>query len=237
MENTIGKIHSLQSLGAVDGPGVRFVVFMQGCPLRCVYCHNPDTWSMDCGEEMEASVLVWKILRYRPYFKNSGGVTVSGGEPLLQPLFVENLFRRLKAEGVHTALDTACMAEAENAEGVLRYTDLVLADLKFTTEEAYQSGCKGSLRTVEKFLRKTEEMQIPLWIRHVVVPGINDTAADMRRIREMAQSYTNLEKIEWLPFHNMCVEKYEKMGIPFPLKGTPNLSAERLELLLESMGD
>jgi pyruvate formate-lyase 1-activating enzyme len=235
MAEIIGKIHSLQSLGAVDGPGLRFLVFMQGCPLRCVYCHNPDTWAFEGGMEMNADTLLKKILRYKPYFKNGGGVTVSGGEPLMQPDFIAELFRLLKENGIHTALDTSCSVTGEKAEMVLQYTDMVLADLKFATEHEYQKYCRGSLQRVEDFLRKTEEMKIPLWVRHVIVPGINDCVEDMWKIREKAEKYSNLEKIEWLPYHNLCIEKYESMKIPFPLRDTPNLSKERLQELIDGI--
>lgn len=231
----IGRIHSIQSLGAVDGPGLRCVIFMQGCPLRCAYCHNPDTWVYDGGEQMDVQTLLQKVLRFRPYFKNGGGVTVSGGEPLVQAAFVAALFEELRREGVHTALDTSCSLFNTDVERLLHHTDLLLADLKFTTEKAYEQYCRGNLQTVERFLRRAEALKIPLWIRHVVVPGLNDNVEDMRKIKKMAESYDNLEKIEWLPFHNMCIEKYKKLDIPFPLSDTPALSNIQLNELLEQL--
>ena len=143
MEQT-GVIHSFQSMGAVDGPGLRFVIFMQGCPLRCIYCHNPDTWSFD-GETYTVSRVVEKIRRFRPYFQYGGGVTVSGGEALHHWEFVAQLFRTLQEEGIHTALDTSGIGNLVGAEQVLQYTDLVICDIKFSTEEAYKKYCKGSL--------------------------------------------------------------------------------------------
>lgn len=212
-----GRISSVQSMGAVDGPGIRFVVFLQGCPLRCVYCHNPETWDPEAGESYDTEELVQQILRCRPYFGESGGVTVSGGEPLMQWEFVAALFRRLKEEGLHTALDTSGIGDLEGAHSVLAFTDLVLCDLKFHTEEDYRRHCGGSLKQVLKFLALTEEKNIPLWIRSVVVPGLTDGEAQLSEIHSMAESFSNLERIELLPFRKLCISKYEAMGIPFPL--------------------
>lgn len=182
-----GRIHALQSMGAVDGPGVRYVVFLQGCPLRCVYCHNPDTWPADGGTEMDSDALAEKILRCRPYLKN-GGVTISGGEPLLQWKFCEALFQRLQAEGIHTALDTAGVGSSAGAARVLRYTDLVLCDIKFPTEAGYRAHCGGELAAVRVFLDQTAAMGVPLWVRHVVVPGLTDAPASVDAVIGMARS-------------------------------------------------
>jgi pyruvate formate lyase activating enzyme len=212
-----GRINSFQSMGAVDGPGLRFVVFLQGCPLRCAYCHNPETWSIDGGDEYSVDEVMNKALRYRPYFGESGGVTVSGGEPLLQWEFVSELFQRLKGEGIHTALDTSGVGNPYGAEEALRNTDLVLCDLKFPTEEGYRQYCKGSLHQVLSFLELTEKLQTPLWIRHVVVPGLTDSEESIREVTRMARQYSNLHKIELLPFRKLCTVKYDAMGVPFPL--------------------
>lgn len=230
-----GRIHSVQSLGAVDGPGLRYVIFLQGCPLRCVYCHNPDTWDMAGGTETAAEVLVEKALRYRPYFGAKGGVTLSGGEPLAQADFAAELFCLLREKGIHTALDTSGMLAGTPARNVLQYTDLVLADLKFATVEDYRSYTGGDLEIVERFLRLTEEMEIPLWLRHVVVPGLNDNAEDLQKIHQKARKYKNFQKMEWLPFHNMCLEKYARMNIPFPLRNAGNMEPERLKILTEKL--
>jgi pyruvate formate lyase activating enzyme len=223
-----GKINSFQSMGAVDGPGVRFVVFMQGCPLRCVYCHNPETWDPEGGADYSVEEALQKIRRFRPYFGKEGGVTVSGGEPLLQWKFVAVLFRKLKEEGIHTALDTSGAGNAEGAREVLKYTDLVLCDLKFGTEEEYRRGCGGSLEQVLSFLALTEEKGIPLWIRHVVVPGLTDSEKSLKNIAGLANRYGNLQKIELLPFKKLCVSKYEALGIPFPLDRYESCPDERI---------
>lgn len=231
-----GWVHSLQSLGTVDGPGLRYVVFLQGCPLRCVYCHNPDTWDPAGGAVMDTEELVEKILRCRPYFGAEGGVTVSGGEPLLQAEFVTQLFARLKREGVHTALDTSGAGDLGKAPALLEVTDLVLLDLKFPTEEGYRQHCRGSLGQTEAFAALVAEKQVPLWVRHVVAPGLNDTLEDMAAVKSWAQRQPTLEKIEWLPFHNLCLEKYQQLGVPFPLANTPPMDRERLDRLVAALG-
>ncbi len=230
-----GRVHSLQSLGTVDGPGLRYVVFLQGCPLRCVYCHNPDTWDPAGGAVMDTEELVEKILRCRPYFGAEGGVTVSGGEPLLQAGFVTQLFARLKQEGVHTALDTSGAGDLGKAPALLEVTDLVLLDLKFPTEEGYRQHCRGSLGQTEAFAALVAEKQVPLWVRHVVAPGLNDTLEDMAAVKAWAQRQPTLEKIEWLPFHNLCLEKYQQLGVPFPLAGTPPMDREKLDRLVAAL--
>lgn len=254
-----GRVHSIQSLGAVDGPGLRSVVFLQGCPLRCAYCHNPDTWDFSGGTEILVDELVKKLLRFRPYWgKNhgllvrprnvsgvssggaearniTGGVTVSGGEPLAQAEFVFRLFQELHKQDVHTAIDTSGTSDQKTAEKVLSETDIALVDLKFLTEEEYGVRCRGSLAKTETFLELTKEMKVPIWIRHVAVPGITATEEYMKRIQEKAMSYPNLEKLEFLPFHNMCLEKYERMGIPFPLRDTVPMEPDQWKELLEKI--
>ena len=226
-----GQIHSFQSLGAVDGPGVRFVVFMQGCPLRCAYCHNPDTWAFDKGETYSADDVVAKALRYRSYFGEQGGVTVSGGEPLSQWAFVRDLFQQLKAAGIHTALDTSGHGPMDGARELLAVTDLVLLDVKFTSEEAYESRCGGKLSQTMAFLQLCQEAGKTVWIRHVVVPGITDTPEEIKTLKTLISPFSCIEKVELLPFHKLCLEKYEKLGIEFPLKDTEECSKETIEKL------
>lgn len=227
-----GRVNSMQSLGAVDGPGLRYIVFLQGCPLRCKYCHNPETWDVRGGEPRTADELCKTILRYRPYFGETGGATVSGGEPLLQPEFVAELFRLLHENGVHTALDTSGAGNLSKAEAVLRHTDLVLCDVKFPTEAGYRAHCGGSLEHTLAFMRLTERMNIPLWVRHVVAPGLTDTPASMRAVRDLCAGFSNLEKIEWLPFKNICAAKYESLGIEFPMADKPAFSQKHIDMLL-----
>ncbi|MGI5970464.1 MAG: pyruvate formate-lyase-activating protein [Oscillospiraceae bacterium] len=228
-----GRISSFNSMGAVDGPGLRCVVFMQGCSLRCPYCHNPETWEIGGGEEISVEALAAMIDRFRSYIINSGGVTVSGGEPLLQWQFVRELFRRLKEKGYHTALDTSGTAGISEALQVLEFTDLVIADLKFTDSLDFRSYCGGDLQKVFDFLDLTAKKNIPLWIRQVIVPGINDTARSVHELKKASSRYRNLEKIELLPFRKICRAKYDSLGIPFPLRDTPECSPETINALQE----
>ena len=230
-----GRVSSLQSLGTVDGPGLRYVIFLQGCPLRCVYCHNPETWDPAGGREYAPEELVEKVLRCRAYFGEQGGVTVSGGEPLLQAPFVAELFRQLKAAGIHTALDTSGAGDLKQAAQVLDWTDLVLLDLKFPDEAGYHQYCRGSWAQTQAFAALAGEKRVPLWVRHVVVPGLNDSLEDLRAIKAQAESLPGFQKLEWLPFHNMCLEKYQQLGLPFPLEGTPALEDQDLAHLLAAL--
>ncbi|MDR0434893.1 MAG: pyruvate formate lyase-activating protein [Gracilibacteraceae bacterium] len=226
-----GRIHSFQSLGGADGPGLRYVVFMQGCLLRCLYCHNPDAWEPEAGESCAPEAVVEKIRRCRNYLGEKSGVTVSGGEPLLQWEFVEELFRLLQKEGFHTALDTSGQGDIRGAERVLRRTDLVLCDLKFASEQEYRQYTGGSLRATLDFLRLTEKMRVPLWLRHVVVPGLTATAEQVLAIGRLASEFQNIEKIELLPFKNICAVKYKAMNLSFPLADTPAMKRAELENL------
>jgi len=254
-----GYVHSLQSMGAVDGPGIRFCVFLQGCPIRCMYCHNPDTWLVsrpdgilsETGENSDRlgtpytpNELVTKILRYKPYFSNGGGVTVSGGEPLMQASFVTELFTLLHKEGIHTCLDTsgnypktlsddfeAGSTGFNAADRLLNVTDLVICDIKFTTEKDYRLYTGGSLNKVRHFLDAVTRHSVPLWIRHVVVPGYTDSEAEVSEMARMAHSYPTLEKIELLPFHKLCLPKYEALGIPFKCADIPECSKATIERL------
>ncbi len=225
-----GNIHSIQSFGAVDGPGLRSVIFFQGCPLRCAYCHNPDTWNVNQGQEVTAEEVILKVKRFYPYIKD-GGVTLSGGECLLQPEFATELLRGFKAIGLHTAIDTSGICDIEKAKAVLKETDLVICDIKFDTDSGYKKYAGGSLEKVKQFLKLTEEMNIPLWIRHVIIPQITDSEENVKAVISIAEEYKNLEKIELLPFRKICLPKYESLGIEFSLKETPECSTEVLNSL------
>lgn len=230
----IGRIHSFESFGTVDGPGIRFVVFLQGCPLRCQYCHNPDTWKSG-GEEYTAEAVAARALRYRNYFGDKGGVTVSGGEPLLQIDFVTELFTLLKAKGVHTCVDTsgitfdpASAASVEKHKKLLEVADLFLLDIKHIDEEA----CKrltghGNAHTLA-FARFLSEHKKPMWIRQVLVPDITDSDESLARTRAFIDTLDTVEKVEVLPYHTMGVVKYEKLGIDYPLAGVKAPTKERV---------
>ena len=230
-----GYVHSFQSMGAVDGPGIRFVVFLQGCPLRCAFCHNPDSWHKEQGQLFEASEIIEKVKRYTEYFGKEGGITLSGGEPLMQPEFATEIFRLAKEAGINTCLDTSgnFLGEmpGEAVKTLLSYTDLVISDIKHADTKAFKELTLGSLEKTRTFLKLTEEMNIPLWIRHVVVPGITDSTREVLEMAGIANNFKNLKKIELLPFHKMCESKYEQLGITFSLKDTPECSKEKIQVL------
>ncbi len=225
-----GYVHSLQSMGTVDGPGVRAVLFTEGCPLRCAYCHNPDTWEMKEGNLVSAEEIAERILRLYPYIKN-GGVTFSGGEPCVQAEFLCETAALLKEKKLHIALDTSGCVYNEKVEKLLELTDLILLDVKMTSEEDYEKYIGGSFEKTLDFLRILEEKKKDVWIRHVVVPGINDREEDILRLKEILSPFSCIRKIELLPFRTLCLEKYENMGIEFPLKDTPQMDTERLHKL------
>lgn len=231
-----GRINSFQSLGTVDGPGVRFVVFMQGCRLRCPYCHNPETWDENGGNVFSSDEVFEKILRYKGYFGKDGGVTVSGGEPLLQSEFVRDLFVKCKAAGVSTALDTAGFMMNDSVLSLLDVTDIVLLDIKFSDDEKYKKYIGLSLNSVENFLRATQEKQNRVIIRQVIIPGINDSPQDIKQLGKIIAKYSCIEKAELLPFRKLCIEKYKNMGLEFPFKDTDEMKdskAEELQKLLK----
>ncbi len=227
-----GYVHSIQSLGTLDGPGVRAVIFTTGCPLRCIYCHNPDTWKKEAGEVFSSSALAEKVLKLYPYIKN-GGVTFSGGEPCVQAKFVTEVARILKDRGLHIALDTSGAVDNEDTDKLLELVDLVLLDVKFTSSEAYKLNTGADLAGVLRFLEKLEALGKDVWIRHVVVPGINDTEEDIRALSKILEPYKCIKKTELLPFRKLCLEKYEKLGIPFPLRDTPEAEQKRISELEE----
>lgn len=211
-----GRVHSFQSLGTLDGPGLRSVVFLQGCPLRCGFCHNPDTWDFSGGEAMEAADVAARVRRYKPYFGAEGGLTVSGGEALAQAGFVAELFERCHRDGIHTCLDTSGCLQSKEEAALLAHTDLCLLDIKFTTDEEYVRYTGGHLDTVLAFLGRLEAAAMPVWIRQVIVPGLNDTLEQIDRLSAVIAPYRNIRRVELLPFHKLCLEKYQAMGIPFP---------------------
>lgn len=232
-----GRIHSIESMGLVDGPGIRVVVFFQGCVLRCAYCHNPDTWNFSGGEEYTPEDLLKKILKYKPYFiKSGGGVTFSGGDPLMQPEFLIEILKLCKDNGIHTTLDTSGYGKGQYEE-ILKYTDLILFDIKHITKEGYKSltGQDGS--EAWRFLEAAEKQGTKLWIRHVVVPGITSEEEHIKKLAEIIKKIKNVEKIELLPYHTLGVNKYDTMGIPYRLKDSEPMDREeckRLETILKN---
>ncbi len=227
-----GRINSFQSLGTVDGPGVRFVVFMQGCHLRCIYCHNPETWTLSGGEEYTPEEVVQKVNKYRSYIKN-GGVTVTGGEPLLQVEFVTELFKQLKSEGLHTAIDTSGFSHIDKCAELFKYTDLAICDFKFTSDEEYRKYTGRGIDEIVQFLDLASEHNVSVHIRQVIVPNINDNKENILKLKELLSKYNNIEKIELLPFRKLCLEKYEEMNLEFALKDTEEMSIDKIRELEE----
>ena len=227
----MGRIHSIQTLGTVDGPGVRFVAFLQGCPLRCGCCHNPDTWAVDGGTETDAADLVAKVCRYRGYFGAEGGVTLSGGEPLLQAEFVREVFALCHNEGIHTCLDTSGCMLTEEVKAALAVTDRVLLDVKYVTDADYRQHVGCALTQVLDFLAYLDEKNIPTTLRQVIIPTLNDTVESVEMLRKIAANHPCVDGVELLPFRKMCQTKYDEMGMDFPFAHLPEPTAEQMEYL------
>ena len=226
-----GRIHSFQSLGTVDGPGIRAVVFMQGCPLRCACCHNPDTWDLSKGIEITTEALISKIERLRHYFRENGGVTVSGGEPLMQADFVAELFSECHKRGINTALDTSGCIYNESVERLLKLSDLVILDYKYMNPCDYEKRVGMKKETVDDFLYKLEQMQKNVWIRQVIIPSINDDEESVIKLFDLEKKYSCIKKIELLPFRKLCLEKYSALELDFKLKDIPEATSELIEKL------
>ncbi len=221
---TKGRVHSFQSLGTVDGPGVRFVVFLQGCHLRCGCCHNPDTWDVHGGNEYTVEDILSRVQRYQPYFGSDGGITVTGGEPLLQAAFVKELFVACHRIGIHTCLDTSGAVWNSAVAELLSETDRVLLDIKYTDEISYRHyvGCEMSV--VLRFLEHLDREKIATTIRQVILPSLNDSHEQIFRLRELVQHHSCVDTVELLPFRKLCTEKYDSMGIPFAFSHIPEPS-------------
>ena len=227
METQKARVHSLESFGTVDGPGVRMVVFLQGCPMRCLYCHNPDTWEVNTGTEMTVDEILTQYDRNASFYKR-GGITVTGGEPLLQMDFVMALFRKAKEKGIHTCVDTSGITfRPEHPEVVARFdalcevTDLFLLDIKQMDSEQHRVLTGHSNEHILAFAHYLAQKNQPIWVRHVVVPGITDSEEEWAALGQLLSQLPNVKALEVLPYHTMGVVKYEKLGIPYPLKGVP----------------
>ncbi len=224
-----GYISSCEPMGLVDGPGLRYVVFMQGCKLRCLYCHNPETWKMQGGQKISATELLNKILRYKNYYSN-GGVTFSGGEPLMQKEFLVDILKKCKENNLHTALDTAGVGTG-NYEEILNYTDLVILDIKAIDEKEYQKITGLNMQEFNKFLHAVIKMQKKLWLRCVIVPGINDTKEFILQLKKYIKNIPNVEKVELLPYHLYGVDKYKELKINYPLDGVKPMDLDKIKEL------
>lgn len=234
----IGKIHSIETFGTVDGPGIRFVVFMQGCTLKCKYCHNRDTWDTHAGKEMSIDELVKEILKYKSYMDNSGGgVTVSGGEPLVQAEFVTELFKILKNIGIHTALDTAGSLPISNQiKELLKYTDLVLLDIKHIDDEKAKILTGFSNKNNLEFAKYLNNINLPVWIRQVLVPGYTDDKFDLQKLKNFIDSLNNVKKVELLPYHNLGKFKWEEIEGNYELENVVPPSNEDIQKAKNILG-
>ena len=225
------RVHSIQSLGTVDGPGVRFVIFLQGCHLGCKCCHNPDTWDINGGKEESAISLFEKAKRYKEYFGKEGGITLSGGEPLLQAKEAYELFALCKENGINTCLDTSGSVMNEDVKKLLSVTDRVLLDIKYTNDEDYRENVGCSMKPVIEFLDYIDTYSIPTTIRQVIIPSLNDNTENIGKLKKIRDKYDCVDSVELLAFHKICETKYQNMGIEFPLADTPEPSKEQMDRL------
>jgi len=233
-----GKLHSFESCGTVDGPGIRFIVFTQGCPLRCKYCHNPDTWNLENGKyERSVDFTISEVRKYKPFFRNGGGLTVTGGEPFLQMNYIEALFKKAKEEGIHTAVDTSGYIFGERVKEVLEYVDLVLLDIKSINPDVYRELTGVELENTLKFAEYLDSIGKPVWIRHVVVPGITDNKENLEKLADYVAKLKNVEKIELLPFHQLGTHKWEEMGFEYPLKDVKEPTAKEMKVVRQIFKD
>ena len=227
----MGKIHSIETFGTVDGPGVRFVVFFQGCPMRCKYCHNPDTWDLSLGQDFSAEEILSKMVRNLPFYK-TGGITATGGEPLLQIDFLTELFSLAKARGIHTCLDTSGITfnkdNTQKIDKLLSVCDLVMLDLKHIDKKGHLDLTGKDNQQVLDFARYLSKKNVPTRIRHVLIPNVNDSEEHLLHLGEFISTLNSVESVEVLPLHHLGESKYEKLGIPYPMKGHPLPSPDQL---------
>ena len=234
-ENMNGFIHSTESFGSVDGPGVRFVIFVAGCPMRCQFCHNPDTWNMQVGEQKSADELLAQALRYRSYWKDGGGITVSGGEPLLQMDFMIELFQKAKEKGINTTIDTsgAPFTREEPFFGkfneLMKYTDLLLVDIKHIDDEQHKLLTGHTNKNILDMARYLSEIGKPVWIRHVLVPEKSDKDEYLKELYKFIKTLGNVEKVEVLPYHTFGEYKWKELGYDYPLAGIEPPTKERIK--------
>ena len=221
------RIHSIETLGTVDGPGIRFVIFMQGCPLRCKYCHNRDTWDMHAGNTMELDEIYEKILNYKPYFGNNGGVTVTGGEPLLQAEFIIELFKKLKKHGIHTCIDTSGMVNiTETIKELIDLTDLFLVDIKHIDSDKCKDLVGFDNKKELEFARYLSVIGKNMWIRQVIIPGYTDDEQDLKILGEFIRSLKSVTNVELLPYHSLGKYKWENLGLSYELENVRSANEE-----------
>lgn len=226
-----GYIHSVETMGLVDGPNIRIVIFMQGCILRCSFCHNPDTWVKNINKKMTSKEVVDLVRKYRPYIELGGGVTFSGGEPLVQSEFLLEMLKMCKKAGIHTCIDTSGTGYDINfIDDILKYTDLVILDIKAIDEENYKKLTGKNMEQVNMFIAKLKQHNNKLWLRQVIVPTINDNLDYILKLKEYINQFENVEKIELLPYHNMGKEKYKKLNIKYKLDNIDDMDKDQCKV-------
>lgn len=236
MENVAGRIHSVESAGTLDGPGVRRVIFLQGCPLACLYCHNPDARTFKCGTKTDSLTELKHIARNANFLKTSGGgVTLSGGEPLSQPNFVKSIFAGCKQMGLHTALDTSGYPGRRADDELLELTDLVLLDIKQIKPNKYKVLTGVDLQATLDFAQRLADLNKPVWLRYVLVPGYTNQTDDLAELAEFIKPMNNIERIDVLPFHNMGCYKWKELGLDYKLEHTPEPNIEQIELAKQTL--
>lgn len=231
MDNNILKVHSFESMAALDGPGLRYAIFLGGCPLRCAYCHNPDTWSMANTTEYTVEQLVAKAVRFKPYFKANGGITITGGEPLMQVKAVTHLAKALMNQQLNVAIDTAGSIFNDDVKKLLDLKPILLLDIKMTDEKRFKKYTGGSLETTLSFLEYANKAGCSIWLRYVTVPTINDSDSDIIALANLANKYENVNNITLLPYHKMGIPKYEGLGIPYTLHSIEPPTPQHMEHL------
>lgn len=234
------KVHSIETFGTVDGPGIRYIIFFQGCPLRCKYCHNRDTWDKNCGKEYTVDELINDIVKYNSYMQFSGGgITASGGEATLQAEFITELFARCREIGIHTCLDTSGFVNIKKIDRLLDYTDLVLLDIKhIDNEKCKQLTGAGNKKTLE-LAHHLNKRNIPVWIRQVLIPGITDDEEDLKSLGQFISTLNNVDRVELLPYHGMGIHKWQSMGLEYELKDIKEPTTKdikRASKILEAYG-
>lgn len=223
-----GYIDSVETMGLVDGPGIRYIVFLKACKLRCLYCHNPETWTFDDSIEMTSDQLIKRINNYRHFYQNGGGVTFSGGEPLIQDKFLLEMLKKCKMINLHTALDTSGVGVG-NYEEILKYTDLVILDIKSYDEQEFFDLTGSTIDEFNKFLKIVQKMNKEIWIRHVIIPGMNDNKEHILRLKKYLSTIKNITRVDLIPYHSLGKGKYEMLNIDYPLKDVPDMDKEKLE--------
>lgn len=230
-QSKIGYINKIETFATVDGPGVRTLFFLSGCPLRCLYCHNPETWQQESGIQMDSDKLLVLVKRYKPYYGDSGGVTFSGGEPLMQAAYLNEALKKLKAADINTCLDTSGYSRSPLLPEILSHTDLVIYDIKAANPDLYQKITGQDMQVTSDFLDLAQSLNVKFWIRQVIVPGLNDTEENIDETAKLIASLRNVKKIELLPYHTLGTSKYKKLEYKYPLEGVEAMNPIRLKVL------